>query len=51
VSLWEPLDCIHSWCAVDAIRWVPASVPEPATGGLVALGLVAFVSGRRRHHR
>lgn len=51
VSLWEPLFCEHSWCAIDAIRWVPASVPEPATGGLVALGLAALVSGRRRHDR
>jgi hypothetical protein len=51
VSLWEPLTCEHSWCAVDAIRWVPVSIPEPATGGLVALGLAGLVSGRRRHDR
>jgi hypothetical protein len=48
VSLWEPLFCEHSWCAIDEIRWVPASVPEPATGGLVALGLAALALRRRR---
>jgi hypothetical protein len=52
VSLTEPLHCEHSWCAVDAIRWVPVPfvVPEPGTGLLVAIG-VACMAWRRRAAR
>jgi len=45
-----PLDslliCNHSWCAVDAVLWAP--VPEPSTGLLVGLGLLAVGSRRSR---
>lgn len=51
ISLWEPLSCEHSWCAIDAIRWVP--VPEPQTGELVgsALAGLALLRGVRRRKR
>ena len=50
-SLWEPGYCEHSWCAIDAIHWVNAPIPEPGTGALIASALAGLALRRRALRR